>query len=155
MQTLSCSAELPGWPSTPREAQRAALAGEVILTEMSSAGEVFSKQVINLNLPLTKNIPVSRGFGWSWGWFGYCCSLLGWQCLGREKWRVLHKWEWGCRDGDMGSPASKADGALPNQAVIQMRVGSRLWGQLAPCPSCPAGSCGSTEEQPAQTFLSK
>lgn len=27
--------------------------------------------------------------------------------------------------------------------------------EAAPCPSCPPGSCGSTGEQPAQTFLSK
>lgn len=52
---------------------------------MSSAGETFSKQVIDLNLSLTKNIPVSKAFGWSWGRFGYCWTLLGWQHVGGER----------------------------------------------------------------------
>lgn len=122
MQTLSCSPELPGWPSTPREAQRAALGGEIILTETSSAGEIFSKRGINLSL--TKNIPVSKAFVWSWEWFGCCWTLLGWRRLGGEKWRVLHRWEWGF--WDEGSPASQADGALPDQAVI------RSWHRVLP-----------------------
>lgn len=143
MQTLSCSPELPGCPGTPGRHREQLWVERSSLHRHLLQERYFPSRGINLNLSLTRNIPVSRAFVWSWEWFGYCCTLLGWQCLRREKWGILHRWEWGCWDGDVGSPASRVDGALPNQAVIRMRVGSRLWRQLAPCPSCPPGSWSS------------
>lgn len=81
--------------------------------------------MINLNLSLTKKIPVSKAFRWSWGWFGYCWTPLEWQCLGGGKWRVLRKWEWGYWDGDLESPASNSGWSTakpswdPNEGGLQ------------------------------------
>lgn len=82
---------------------------------ISSAGEIFSKQRINLNLSLTKNIPVPKAFGMVW----LLLDPAGVMVPGRGEVESPSQVGMGVLDEYVGSPASEVDGAGPNQAVIE------------------------------------
>lgn len=82
-----------------RESQTAALGGDVVFME-TSAGEIFPKQVIDLNLSPTQGIPASpRHLGGAGDGLGIADpARVAAHERRRAEGSAHHMWPWGCGD---------------------------------------------------------